>query len=292
MRMNNAFYAALAAAFTFVAAPASAEPLVNAEAGALFDSNVSNGQIRSDIKSDTAAYAAASIAEVVPIGDNSRVTLTGAIEAQSFVHYSELNRTAPQIAVAFRTKSGLGADTPWLRISAAATRLYVHSDLRSGWLYRGGAAIGKRVNERWSLDAEYAAEKRTANSGEEEVPGLSAQVFDQSSHSLLFGANYVFSDATVLRLGYTRRSGDVTATTKPAKNIYYASSAIAEDNIFGEDGYAYTLYAVTHTFAATLSYELDRHSALNLSYRRQISHGVNDFNYYNNIAGLSYSYRY
>ena len=285
-------FTGVCAAIGLLAGTASADSGFDFNSGIAFDSNVSNGQYSGDVKSDTALNIAATASNAWSVGKNARFSADGKLAAQAFDHYHALNNIAPEIAAAFKVKSDLGAQAPWLNVAAAASQLYANSKVRRGAQYRASVAIGKQIDPRWSARGEYRFDKRVAEHGDSEVANLATDVFSQIGHTAAANISYLFNSAAVLQFGYARREGDVTATTLPYYAVYRISSAIAEDDAFGDERYAYRLHAVTHSITGTFSLELDRHSALNFSLRRNITHGAGNFNYYNSGFAIDYSYRY
>lgn len=227
-----------------------------------------------------------------PLGDDGNLTLAGNFEGHRFNHYDGLNNFDAGASVNYKTKLGLGVTAPWLRLYGSGTRLEFNNNVRDGWLYRSGIAIGKRFDERWSTALDLLFEKRTADETKRLLPNFSGAVFDQIGHSLLFSANYLCGNSTALSFEYGWRSGDIAATTKPSYGIYSASTAIAEDSVFGADEYAYKLHAISRSFGLGISKDLSQHSSLNLKYQRRLAYGTNDFNYYNSIVTANYLYNY
>ena len=274
------------------AGPACSEWIADAETGFVHDGNLSHGQLRQDIKGDTALEVAASAGQRLVLGDYSGLSLTGNLKSAAYNRYHGLNHLDLGMALAFKTKLGLGPAAPWWRATGSATRLKYQNDLRDGWLYTVGSAVGKRVGESWNVRGDFVYERRTADQNIGVAPGISGAVFDQRSHSIQANADYAYSEAIAISAGYTRRVGDVVATTQRNYEIFEYSTAVASDPVFGSDTFAYKLRAVTHVFFIGASRALNAHSSLNLGFERQISHGTGDNNYYSSVVRLALAYSF
>jgi hypothetical protein len=272
--------------------PAHAERITEVAAGAEYTNNVSNGQFERDIKADSAAWASLSAGQWIEVSGNNSLTATGDLMGRVFNHFDGLNNLSLGLTVADRMKLGLGATAPWVRTYGSVARLQFQNDIRNGWLYFLGLAAGKRVGERWDLQAEYRFDKRTGENTTGVVPGLSGEVFDQTGNSLLLDGRYSLSDTTLISLGYAWRRGDVVATTQRNFTIFRVSTAIAADPVFGDGAYAYKLPATTHSISLGASKEINRHSSLNAGFQRQVTYAAGGNAYYNSVPSVTYLYGY
>ena len=274
------------------AGPARSEWIADVETGFVHESNLSHGQLQQDIKSDTALEVAASAGQHVVLGDYNSLSVTGNAKGAAYNRYHGLNHLDLGMALAFKTKLGLGPAAPWWRAAGSATRLDYQNEVRDGWLYTVGSGVGKRIGESWNVRGDYTYERRTANRDTSVAPGISGAVFDQRSQSIQVNADYAYSEAIAISAAYTRRVGDVVATTLRNYGIFEYSTAVASDPVFGADTFAYKLRAITHVFFIGASRALNAHSSLNLGFERQISHGTGDNNYYNNVVRLALAYSF
>jgi len=259
---------------------ARAEWIADAGTGVVYDSNVSLAQSRSDIKHDALVFAEASGGQFVQLTDRLSGTLTGRVRKELYSRYTGLSNLSAGLSAAARWKFGLGAGAPWARLGGSATRLDYRNNLRSGWLYETALSTGIRAFDRWELDAGYRREHRSADQDMSLDPDISAAVFSQHASSEWLGARFELTQSLYPFVRYTRRSGDITATTQPNLPIYQVSSAVAFDPVFGTGAIAYKLHATTHIFAAGLTQAVGAHASINLSIERRISHGDSDINYY------------
>jgi hypothetical protein len=272
--------------------PAHAERVTEVAAGAEYDNNVSNGQLDRDIKSDSATWASLSAGQSIELMQGNRLTATGDLAGRIFNRFQALNNISLGVTLADRMKLGLGATAPWIRAYGSAARVQFHDDIRDGWLYRLGLGAGKRLGERWDLQAEYRFDKRTGENTIAVVPGLSGAVFDQTGHSVLLDGRYSYDDSTLISVGYAWRRGDVVATTQRNFTIFRASTAIAADPAFGDEGFAYKLKATAQIISLGASKEINRHSSLNAGFHRQVTYATGGNAYYNSAPSITYLYSY
>jgi hypothetical protein len=272
--------------------PAYAERTVEIAAGTEHDNNLSNGQLDRDIKGDSAAWASLSAGQAIEASEGNNLTATGDLISRVFNRFEGLNNLSLGASLADRMKLGLGATAPWIRTFGSIARLQFQNDIRNGWLYRWGLGAGKRVGQRWDLQAEYRFDKRTGENTTGVVPRLSGDVFDQTGHGFLLDGRYSYDDTTLISVGYAWRRGDVVSTTQRNRTIFLVSTALAKDPTFGDEGYAYKLRATTQTISLGASKEIDRHSSLNAGFQRQVTHATGGNAYYNSVPSVTYLYSY
>jgi hypothetical protein len=258
----------------------------------VYNDNVNNGAVADQKKSDTAASMQLNLGQVFALDDDAALSLAGTLAAQKFAHYDGLDNTAVGALASYARKLGLGREAPRLSLSASAAHADYRNSVRDGWAYQGNIGVSKYLSERWQARLAYIIYKFDSDSSTAEVPNLSGAAFDQIGHSVAIDATYFYDSSTALLAGYSRRSGDVTATTLPGRDIYRVSSAIEDDEVFGEGFYAYKLRAITHDVYVGLSEGIGEHSSVNLRYLRRLSYGREDFDYYNSILSLSWIYDY
>jgi hypothetical protein len=287
-------FGAGAAALAWLAAATAADPVASTErvadfeAGITYDNNLGNGHFRSDIRGDFFATAATSQGLFFPLGDSDGVTLTGDLRAQAFDRFDGMNNLSLGPTLGYRRKFGLGSTAPWVAVSASAARLDFQNSIRNGWQYDAALRAGRRIDQQWDVSAEFRYERRTADHDAPLVPGIPGDVFDIRGRSLALNADYAWTEKTLFSLSYGYRNGDVVSTTRPNFSIFRSSAAIAADPVFGDDAFAYRLYAATQLLALRASQALGSNSSLNLGLQRQLSRGDGGNNYAKNLVELTY----
>jgi hypothetical protein len=262
------------------------------EAGVRRDSNVGNAQSYSEIVADTVTSVRVSVFQLFPLGEDYIVTVGGDLGGESFHTLDGLSNASLQGVFALKKKWGLGAFAPWARIGASAGRTDYRDGYRNAWVYRATLASGRRLDARWNLWADYAYERRAANSQEELVPGLSGDAFSQNSHTLAVNVEYALSERFVLGLRASGRHGDVVSTTEPNARAYYSAKALAEDPAFGDEDYAYRLIGTTWGFRAGISYSPAAHTLLGFGFSHFETHADGDNRYMKSIPELTWDYQF
>ena len=218
-------------------------------------------------------------------------SVTGDVGGNGYAEFHGLSNLTLGLTTAFRSKFGLGAAAPWLRLWGSGARLEYDDSVRDGWRYRLGAGVGKRFLERVDLRLDYTFEERIADHGRF-VFRLPGDVFDTQSHTYAGRVDFFYSEALSLFAGYALRGGDVVSSTRRNTAILNASSALTRDRVFGPDFVAYKIDATVHVLSFALSFALGPRSSMNFSYERQIGLGNQGLDYFNNVfrAGVLFTY--
>jgi hypothetical protein len=296
MRILNfkQFGNALLCAIPLLCAPpvALAEWVGNAEAGIRQDSNVNNAELDNDIAGVSALSAGASATGFFPLEAGNSLSITGESRGEMFDHYTGLNNVSLGAALAFRKKWALGPYAPWTGLSLSSARLNYANNIRSGWRHQAAIRGGQRIFERWNVLAEYMLERRTANTLPPDQPGMSTDVFTQSSRAMTLAAEYTWSDSLFFSLGSLLRHGDVVSSTRRARKIYSVSKALADDPVFGPDFYAYRITGTTYGLNVDMNIALAPHSLLHASVLRQVTHAEGENNYAKSVQMVSWNYNF
>ncbi len=286
-------YAFLCAIPLLCASPvALAEWVGNTDAGIRHDSNINNAQLANDIAGVSALSAGVSATGFFPLENGNSVSITGEAKGEAYNHYTGLNNVSLGAALGFRKKWGLGAYAPWTGVSLSSAHLNYANNIRNGWRHQLAFRGGKRVFERWDVRAEYMVERRTANTLPPDQPGISGDVFTQSSRALTLNAGYIWSDSLFFTFGSLLRHGDVVASTSETTKIIYASKAIAMDPVFGPHFYAYRMNGATYGLNVDMNFAVTPSSMLSASISRQLTHTEGDNNYAKSVQMVSWNYNF
>jgi hypothetical protein len=272
--------------------PAGAALIVDVETGLVYEDNLSFASKDRDIKGAAALATAATAGVATYLSDRNVLSFTGDVFGDLHEQYSGLDHVSFGLTAAFRSKLGLGAGAPWVRVAASGARLQYRADVRDGWAYRVTAGVGKRFGERWELRADYAFDGRTAEYERPVSTRLPADVFDQQAHTLSVRADVQATTILVLFGGYAFRIGDVASTTLRNPEIFAASSAVVADPAFGSNTFAYKIDAVTHILSAGLSLALGARWSFNVGYEHQIGLGDGGIDYRNNVVRGTFLFSY
>jgi hypothetical protein len=291
MRRPPVLFAALALAVT--AGPlAAVERGFDASAEAAYDTNVTRGQLRDDIRADgyVSGYGGATLRW--PFDDGSAASVGAALRGAQYLRFPRLSMLAAEASADWQRKVGLGLEAPWIAASALiAHESYLESARDSDRLALSLRA-GKRFSERFDASLGYVFDRRYAHHDDPVVPGISGAVWDLSGQTGYLRAGYALTDRWQLDAGYALRRGDVVSTTHRNLTVFLASDAIAVSHAFGPGFFDYRLRGTTQTGDAALSYALGDRSSLNFAYAYAFTSAAHGFEYQNHLAIASWVYRY
>jgi hypothetical protein len=272
--------------------PARCDWTLGAEASLRHDTNVGNAESPPNIIPDSTIGARLSIFQLFPVSGSYSVTVGADLGGEAFYRLTGLNNASADAVFALKKKWGLGPFVPWARVGVSAGRLSYDDSYRNAWDYRATLASGRRIDERWNLWAEYAFERRSAKSPDEEVPGFSGDAYSQSSHTIGANLEYAVSERAFLALGLLARHGDIVSTTGRGTQILFASRALAEDPAFGTDFYAYRLTGTSYGFRVGINYAPTPHSLLGCGFERLETHAYEGDIYTKSVPEITWDYRF
>ena len=271
---------------------ALAEWVGNADVGIRHDSNINNAQVSDSIVSISALSAGVSETGFFPLENGNSLSITGEFRGEAFDHYSGLNNVSLGAELASRKKWALGAYAPWTGLSLSSAYFNFANNIRNGWRNQIALRGGKRVFERWDVRAECMAERRSADTLLPDQPGISGDVFSQTSRTLAFTAEYTLNDSTFFTFGSLLRHGDVVASTMETQKIISSSKAIAVDPVFGTGFYAYRMNGTSYALNADMNFAVTPSSVLRAAISRQLTHTQGDNNYGKNVQMVSWNYNF
>jgi hypothetical protein len=254
------------------------------------DNNVGNARNYTSIVEDSSAAATLSLLQLVQVGENTSFAAGGNLSGQVYDHLSGLNDASLEGVLSLKRKWGLGAFAPWARAGISLGRADYADGYRSATIYRASLEVGKRIDERVSLWANYGFERRRARPAE--LYGQYEDVFSQSGRSLKVGMQYSLSTRLSFTLGSLWRRGDVVSTTAPGTDLYANYKAWASDPTFGEGAYAYKLDGTTYGARLGVDYSLSAHSLIGCGFQRLETHAQGGNNYGDSMPQLTWNYRF
>ena len=224
-----------------ISAPATAEWLLDADAGVLYDSNLTRAYESADIRADGAITLSAAGGSYFALSGADGLTLTAEARSEIYNRFYGLNLFGLGGTALYRHKFGLGYAAPWILVAASASHDNYRDDIRDSDRIELRAELGKRFTE--SFDAAFGGrlERRYGKNDAPVVPGISGKVFDLRGRSAYARAGYAVSDQLLLGVELAVRRGDVVATTRPDFEIFVVSDAIAADPTFGSGFFALVL---------------------------------------------------
>jgi hypothetical protein len=289
--------AAAAVMAALAASEACADWFFDAAAGLEYDDNLPRAQRDADIEEDFAFAASVAPGQYFQLTDRVGLSLTANLTGALYDEFTGLNHYSGGLTAALRTKLGLGPEAPWLRIAGSAAWYDFNHEARDGLRTGVSVTAGRRIGSRWDLQAGWSYERRRSDEVID-IPflvtnfGIHGDAYDTDAHSLSLGSVYALTDRLALVAGYTRRIGEVTATTRISGDIFAASDAISPDPVFGPDRFAYRIEAESNIYSVALSWALGNHASINAGYEYQDTDGRGDLTYKNNVARISLLYSY
>ena len=284
----------LGCALLMLSASARSEWGYDASAALSHDDNLSNGFESEDRKGDNAVQLDLSGGWHQQLSDSTGLGINLVADSNTYFRYSGLTNLGLGVRAQLRTKFGLGAQAPWLAISAQALHYDYHYDYRDSWQYEAGATVGKQLGERWALRGSVRYDASVADHVQAPlVPGFPGSAYDVFGWTLGVQGTFQATENDLIALGYSVRTGTVTAVTRLNEEIFEYSDRIARDPVFSEvtPFFAYRIKAQTDTVSFTWSHALGERAAINLSYAYRVSRAESDLgDYYANVVSLSFSY--
>ena len=280
-----------------VAANVDAEWIADANVGFEYNDNLSLAPVDQDIEGDSALFASVSAGQHVQLADTVGLVIAADLGKTVFRDLSGLDHLSMGVASALRKKFGLGLYAPWLRVLGSGAWFDYKDDPRDGWRYAASVGVGKRLTQRWELQAEYRYETRQSDEVVD-IPffvsnfGIHGDAYDIDAHSVSLRGLCTVTERLALALGYTRREGEVTSTTQRNAQIFAASDANTLDPVFGPNAFAYRIDAGSNLYSVGLSWALGKHASANLSYQYHHSTADHGLEYDNNIVQVQYLYSY
>ncbi|HEV8616580.1 MAG TPA: hypothetical protein VGU22_13915 [Methylomirabilota bacterium] len=262
------------------AAAARAEWVIDAGGDIVYEDNLTRATSRADRRSDIALSPALAIGHYSQLADATSLLVTADFKGSLYPRFERLSNISSTLTLGVRQKFGLGAFAPWLRVFAAGGAIDYGENLRDSVIVDTGVQVGKRLSERFDVQAGYTYERLDARS----------RVFDQESHTLALEGGIGITDALQLTLGYAVRWGDLVVHRTPAPGAAQTSHTRVV-NTFDTPLEAVRIDATTHIVSAAVSYALTPRAAVTLGYEHQLSIGPL-FTYPNNLVrgGFAYSF--
>ena len=258
-----------------------------------FDSNISRGELGRDRKPDTALIASASGGAGYQLTDNGRLSMTYTLSGSAYHRFEGLSNLKAGLELAYRWKFGLGPYTPSLRMGVSASRLEFRDNARDGWQFGWQLTFAKRLSERLGMQLEYGQLKRIADHTDPRLlPTMPADVFDLFSRRLGVSGDYLLTPHYVLAAGFTLHRGDIVSTTLRNLPVFLASKAIALDEVFGPERFAYTMSAATRQLNLAVSRLVGGQASLTLAYEHLSSHAEGGIDYRSNLMSATYLHQF
>jgi hypothetical protein len=258
VRFENAavkkLFAALLLAPVFASAAGWAPSVTTT---ATWQSNVTNADVSADILSAFQLHANLSSSQRFSLGHDDALIVGAQLEAETWLHYSGLNRAALGPTLAWTHKFGLGPFAPILSLELAASDVGLRESERSGIAGSAALAWRQRLDEATRFALGYERTRYDARDA------LYDRTGEEGSASVTRDLAAEWSVSATVRY----RRGDVLAYASPPRNDLVALSRDRDPNTtFGRNFIAYSLEAHTASAALALNRTLNDSTALTFGY--------------------------
>ena len=242
---------------------ARAEWRLEAETGAVYDSNLSNSDRAADVRDDWAWRSDISAGNAVQLTHDLRLSLGADVRGEIWDRFDAFNTIGAGASAGLRYRFGLGRRAPWILLQDRLGYDWFHDSAQSGsdnvMNLRGGIALSDRI----ALDGGYEFESFVApnNFYDRQVHRGNAQIFFDVTSSLQ------------VALGYTYREGDVISYAVPPRPdiASFATKRIGEDEFGLPLRTAYKFVGRTHALSVAVAYQLTKRSSVQLSYEYAVT---------------------
>ena len=240
----------------FCTAAYSASPDIQADAGYMFDDNVTRAQESGNKLTDQSLSVNLSQPSTFPISDHTRALLTGTLGAEKFLHHDGLSRLTGSIHGEFQYRSSAEFGTPVLALFAKISAEEYRSDQRDGFRYSTGISLRKTMTDRIRIFGAVAHNERNGNNA----------VFDNKDDSARINLDYQINAPGTLYLGGEYRKGDIVVSA-PRWDLY--GSAYTPDDVFWDRQlYNYRLNGNTVLYKLGYNLALGPRDSIDLSWNR------------------------
>jgi len=262
---------------------ARADWRIDADTGALYESNLSNSDRAADEKDDFAWQSNLQLGNGFQLTRDLRLNLAADLRGQIWDRFDAFNNVAPGGIAGLRYRFGLGHAAPWVLLEDHIAYAFFEENGRSGLenrlRVRGGLGFGDRI----ALEAAYTFDDFEAKD----------RFWDLSGNSGSIRLTFDVTSSLQVGLGYSYRDGDVISYALPPRPDVFALSSDSEPvSTFGRPLYtAYRLRGSSNAVSASLGYALGKSFSVQASYEfRHTSSGPLEYENHLVEAKVSFAY--
>jgi len=262
---------------------ARADWRIDAETGALYDSNLSNSERASDVKDDWAWQSNLRVGDGFQLTRDLRLNLGIDLREQTWARFDGFNNVAPGGTASLRYRFGLGRLAPWALLEDRLAYAFFKEGDRSGLDNRFRIRGGFGITARLSLEVAYTFDEYEARS----------PFWDLSGNSGAIRATFDVTSSLQVALGYSYRNGEVISYALPPRpDLVALSSAREPVYSFGIPPYtAYRLRGSTNALSASAGYTISKYISLQVNYEfRKTTDGPLD--YVNHLVEAKVAFAY
>ncbi|PYI78243.1 MAG: hypothetical protein DMF04_03925, partial [Verrucomicrobia bacterium] len=186
---------------------ARAEWRLEAETGAVYDSNLSNSDRGTDVRDDFAWRSDVVAGNAVQLARDLRLSVGADVRGEVWDRFDAFNTIAAGTSAGLRYRFGLGRSAPWILLEDRFGYDWFHDSAQSGSDNVINLRAGIALSDRIALEGGYEFESFVAPDN----------FYDRQLHR---GDAHIFFDVTSslqVALGYTYREGDVISYAVPPR---------------------------------------------------------------------------
>lgn len=273
----------MAVLFATALSAARADWRVDAETGALYDSNLSNSDRASDVKDDWAWQSNLRVSNGFQLTRDLRMNLAVDLSEEVWTQYNPFNYVAPGGTAGLRYRFGLGRLAPWILVEDRLAYAAFNENDRSGVDNRFRIKGGFGISERLSVEAAYTFENHDAKTS----------FWDLSGNSGAIRLTFDVTSSLQVAVGYLYRNGEVISYAVPPRpDLFAIASATESVYTFGSPPYtAYRLRGSTNALSASAGYRIGKYISLQVNYEfRHTTHSP--LEYVNHLVEAKVAFAY
>lgn len=295
--MRNATSILCKAALLLIPAAVSANMDYSGNASYTYNDNISNAINDRDIFSDHAVEINFNGGKLWLPAVGKSIYLQGNLGAVKHSDAEGLDEYSYGANLSYIQRLGLGAYAPRIGLSLSASKRDFETDMRDGWLYRASVTLEKRFTPALHASATLTREKRTADADKTQsyYAQIPSDVFNQDNNELSAAIDYTLENNSVLTARYLFRDGEISASTNPASNFFFYTSAVAQDYEICdacEDYVAYLVDARIHSLLLDWNWALGNDTSVSTGYERRIARTRGDNTYTSHIFRIQLNRRF
>ncbi len=233
----------------------SASMEIQADAGYLYDDNITRTFDGGGKLSDQSVYANLSLPVTFPISEHTRAIVTGSLGAETFLDHGELNNLSGKIQGVFQYRDSAEFGTPTWALFAKLGVVEYQSRQRDGWIYATGLSVQKTITDKIRIFGSVSHNERDGQNS----------VFKNKYDGVLVNLDYDIRSLGTMYLGGEYRDGDM-AISAPWWDWYptWAPSDITSDDAFS--GWSYRVKGSTKILKVGFNLPLGQSSSLDFSW--------------------------
>lgn len=259
----------------------------------VYDDNVTNAEIPSDIRSDVSAGMKGTGGTRIDLDEFGLLDLAGDLLWTAHAHYDGLDEIDLGGHASLRKKLGLGLFAPSVNATVAVSHASFQGDVRDGWLTTVSVGASERVTSRLLLRLDIGLQYRTQDHPEAAFTGLSGEVFRQFDQTQRLGAELTLTDHLALLASYERRKGDANLSLHNGPDADLGDAlAVSPDPTFGPNTVVERFKALTQSGLLGVNYVLGARSSASVVFRYDLTRESSGDIYRRMLTSFVYSYAF